>query len=240
MKERFFRFKQFDVDHSRSPMKVGVDGVMLGAWVGVDSIRRILDVGCGCGLISLMLAQRNPEVEVLGIDIYGPAVEEAEENFMRSPWNDRLKAIKTDFCEFAVEGENIGRFDLIVSNPPFFDDGVNPTLSPRLGSRHTGGLSPVSLLTMGEHLLTPGGRIAMIVPPERFSDLKEAAAYKSLSICRCCKLISVEGKDPKRLLLEFKKESNASPVIESLTINHTDGTYTSRYKIITSPFYLKF
>ena len=119
-REKIFRFKQFGVLNDKTAMKVGTDGVLLGAWCDVAGARRVLDVGTGCGLIALMVAQRNKGAAVTAIDIDDEAVGEARINIARSPWSDRVEALCVDFNDFAAQEP----YDLIVSNPPFFTEDV--------------------------------------------------------------------------------------------------------------------
>ena len=131
-----FRFKQFTVCDERSAMKIGTDGVLVGAWADVEDDWRILDVGTGTGLIALMLAQRNASAKIVGIDISHEAVEEARDNFSRSPWATRLSAIEGDVCGF----EGSEKFDHIVSNPPYFVDSLHSPDALRTMARHTSSL----------------------------------------------------------------------------------------------------
>ena len=119
-REKIFRFKQFEVVNDRTAMKVGTDGVLLGAWCPVAEARRVLDVGTGCGVIALMVAQRNRQALIEGIDIDQDSIAEARLNFANSPWNNRLTAIEGDFND--MDGD--ARYDLIVSNPPYFTNGA--------------------------------------------------------------------------------------------------------------------
>lgn len=240
MKERIFRFKQFAVEHSRSAMKVGVDGVLIGAWAAVENAKTILDAGCGCGLIALMAAQRNADAHIVGLDIDRPSIEEAAENFSRSPWSERLKAVECDFSVFAARNDNSEKYDLIISNPPFFADGVDPDYSPRIRSRHAGELSPVALITHGRKLLTNDGCIAMIVAPDRLAEIERAAARAALYLRRVCDVISRCGKVPKRIMLELGLTPSCDTLRNQLIIHLPGGEFSEEYRNLTSPFYLKF
>lgn len=193
MKSRLFRFKQFEVSHSRAALPIGVDGVLIGAWAELRG-RRVLDVGTGCGVIALMIAQRYPDAQVMAVDIHKPSVEEAEENFIRSPWSSRLEVKEKSFAEVAISGE---KYDLIVSNPPFFDSGVEATDSPRLSARHQGELSPYSLVEGASELLNPGGGLAMIVPTEMAEKLLSFAILHGMRPERVCRVKDHEGAPKK-------------------------------------------
>ena len=131
MSNPYFRFKQFTVWHDRCAMKVGTDGVLIGAWCDVDACRRILDVGCGTGLISLMIAQRTPDRTMIeGVEIDAVAAEQAAENTDRSPWKNRLRIHTSDFLDFATSA--IVRYDHIVSNPPYIATAVLQELMPEV------------------------------------------------------------------------------------------------------------
>ena len=145
MSNPYFRFKQFTVWHDRCAMKVGTDGVLIGAWCDVDACRRILDVGCGTGLISLMIAQRTSDRTMIeGVEIDAVAAEQAAENTDRSPWKNRLRIHTSDFLDFATSATV--RYDHIVSNPPYFEKSLLPEDAARLTARHTGRLTYESLL----------------------------------------------------------------------------------------------
>ena len=133
MPNPFFRFKQFTVYHDRCAMKVGTDGVLLGAWTNLSQSRRILDIGTGTGLIALMMAQRVPEVPITAIDIDAEAVNQANENFSASPWNNRLEAVLQDVCTYTEKNS----FDTIVSNPPYFINSLKCPDNQRTTARHT-------------------------------------------------------------------------------------------------------
>lgn len=237
MKERLFRFKQFNVSHGRSAIPIGVDGVLVGAWADCRG-DRLLDVGTGCGVIALMLAQRNPTAMVDAIDVHRPSVEEAEENFRNSPWSGRLAVKEIPFSALSSSGE---KYDRIVSNPPFFNSGVDSCESDRMKARHQGELSPYSLLEAGSGILTEDGRIAMIVPSEMADALTDFAAGKGMTLLRECYVKDHEGSPEKRVLLEFGNQPHTETgVTEHLTMFLSSGEPTDRYRRLCGQFYLKF
>lgn len=154
MPNPYFKFKQFTVYHDRCAMKVGTDGVLLGAWAQVDNARRILDVGTGTGLIALMTAQRS-QAHIMGIDIDEKAVGQAEENVKASPWKERISICRKDVMQMCREVD--GTFDAIVSNPPYFVENVHCPDARRNVARHTGGLTFGELLAAVERLLADDG-----------------------------------------------------------------------------------
>lgn len=239
-----FRFKHFSVSHSRSSMKVGVDGVLIGCWADAVGASRILDVGTGCGVIALIMAQRCPAASIVGIDIDAPSVEEAEENAARSPWSERVEIIKASFPDdFVSGGLQCQRFDLIVSNPPYFNSGVTSATTPRELARHQGVLSPSSLLSGGRQILNEGGGVAMVVPAE-IADGAEADAVKlGYTLSRKC-LVRGHGNAPwKRVLLQWRLadgRNQSSPEEERLTLEVSPGVPTDEYRRLCKDFYLKF
>lgn len=235
---RPFKFKQFDVSHYRSSMKVGVDAVILGAWADVSAAKTILDVGCGCGVISLMCAQRNPEATITAIDIHPESIAEAQENFSLSAWNERLKAELADFNEFCHNFRE--KFDYIISNPPYFDSGIDTPETVREKARHQGNLSPEIILEKGRALLTPQGKIGMVIPFEQSDKIKEFAQLYGMSACRELIMTGREGREPKRVFIEFYFNSNQDLRTEYLTLEKADGEYTEEYRSLCHDFYLKF
>lgn len=237
-KERLFRFKEFAVRHSRSALPVGIDGVLIGAWADCSGATRILDAGCGCGLIALMFAQRHSKARVIATDIHLPSVEEAAANFAASPWSDRLEARQQDFCE--MNTERWGSFDHIVSNPPFFDAGVtDPQASARLSARHAAAFGPETLLRLGAPQLTSTGSIALICPASQREQLLAVAAEVGLHPRRLCEVRGREQHPPKRLLLQASRVPGPCEC-SSLTIHSIGNEYTDEYRALTGAFYLKF
>ena len=164
MRGKGFTFKQFHIDHSRCAMKVGTDGVLLGAWARVDGTRRILDIGTGTGVIALQMAQRNSEAQIFAVEIDETASCRARANFDMSPWAERLEVE----CCAAQEFNHTEKFDLIISNPPYFVDSLLPPDAKRSTARHTHDLSFEALDEAVSRLLAENGRFAMILPVAEF------------------------------------------------------------------------
>lgn len=184
-------------------MKVGVDAVLLGAWAG-EKATRILDVGTGCGVISLMLAQRFPEALIDAIDIDESSVDEANLNFKNSPWSRRMKVWISEFPKrFEIINE---KYDLIVSNPPFFQSGISQPSTPRERARHMDKLSVFTLLEFSPKILKEDGILAMIFPSEFEEKVIETASHYSLFPKRICKIKNREGKSEKRVMIELQKK----------------------------------
>ena len=245
-----FKFKQFTVWHDRCAMKVGTDGVLLGAWCPVGELRslgvqefrsfkgfKVLDVGTGSGLIALMLAQRIPEAQISAIDIDAGAVEQAKYNFSVSPWADRLDCQQTALQE--VEGEGI--YDLIVSNPPYFQDSLKNPDSQRAMARHTDTLSYEELLKHSARLLTQEGIIALVLPIEAEQQIIALAQSLVLYPTHITHVYPKPGKAAKRLLIAFSPSplaSRLSPIAYSLTLESETAPRSEAYKELTKEFYL--
>lgn len=225
-------------------MKVGTDGVLLGAWAEVrPSDRAVLDIGTGTGLVALMLAQRTEAcvaggaaARIVGVDI--EPVEQARENAAASPWGDRI-----GFEQTAVQAYEPGVcFDLILSNPPFFVDSLTCPDPGRTTARHAVSLPFEELRDAVVRLLAPGGRFAVILPTDEGARF-EALSRGVLALRRRTRVRTVPRREPKRVLLEFGVPCGATeePVDDSLAIGTgAHETYTPEYRALTRDFYLKF
>ncbi|MBP3383517.1 MAG: methyltransferase [Tidjanibacter sp.] len=235
-----FRFKQFNITQKLSAMKVGTDGVLLGAWVRLDeSHRRILDIGCGTGLVALMAAQRTAQwsAEVVGVEIDSPSATEAANNFTASPWSDRLSVVECAVQEYHTDTP----FDHIVSNPPYF---VNSLLSPdeaRTNARHTTTLTFDALAHSASRLLAEDGLLSVVLPCDVASDMVLASARCGLFLTRRMDVRSKATSAPIRVLLEFGRRARPTERTE-LTIHSPEDPfgYSPDYVTLTKDFYLKF
>lgn len=236
MRERIFRFKQFQVSHSQSAMKVGVDAVLLGALVNLHGATSILDAGCGCGLIALICAQRSTAPVIQAIDLHTPSVVEAGKNFAASPWAGRLKAVEKDFMKMGQE-----RFSHIISNPPFFNAGIATPLTAREAARHAAALTPCTLIEKGAELLLPQGLIALISPPCWIKALEKCAAISGMRPERITWIRTTPQSPPKRVVTQWRKYSGELHTLtDSIVIQTAPETFTEEYKALTRDFYLKF
>lgn len=234
MPNPFFSFKQFTVYHDRCAMKVGTDGVLLGAWTDLSSSRRILDIGTGTGLIALMTAQRCPEAEITAIDIDAEAVEQARENIASSPWKNRVGVRLQDVCTYTSDTG----FDTIVSNPPYFIDSLKCPDSQRTTARHTDTLDAHRLLEKAAELLTSDGRFSLILPADQTDELLRIARAQGLYPSRLTQVITRPGLPPKRSLVEFQKTYREIRENE-LVIELDRHVYSEDYITLTREFYLK-
>lgn len=199
--ERLFRFKKFSVRHERSAMKVGTDGVLLGAWCRSATSARILDVGTGCGLIALMMAQRFPDSFIDAVEIDPEAITEAMENFEASPWGSRLTAFSGDFQSLLFSH----RYGMIVSNPPWYDSEMKPPKHVRSLARHSDALSPESLISRVAELLETDGCFSVILPVDKAPRLMNAASTHRLKLIRQTFVRPTPSKPPHRILMEFSR-----------------------------------
>jgi tRNA1Val (adenine37-N6)-methyltransferase len=237
-RNNYFQFKQFRIIQERSAMKVGMDGVLLGAWANHSGAGRILDIGTGTGLIALMMAQENSLAQIDAIEVDPEAFDEAVLNCQQSPWNER---IKLELCSFQEFSERINlKYDLIVSNPPFFTNGVKAPLENRAQARHSDSL-PLDVLILGAAgILNENGRISLVLPIESLPEVEQLAILNKLFISRLCRIKPNPIKPEFRILIELT--NSECPIQESELMiefeKHHD--YTPEYKELTKDFYLKF
>ena len=231
-----FRFKQFSLSHSRSTMKIGTDAVLLGAWTPVkDNCQQILEIGCGCGVISLMLAQRS-NAAITGIDIDASSVEEAMENAQNSPWKNRIDFQHISAQAFCVE-ENKQRFDLIVSNPPFFEDSLKSPFEKRNLSRHTDTLSFDELAECVNYCLSDLGNFAVILPAKESDRIISSCHTYNLSCTCILQILPFTSKPANRVILLFSRQKQAMKT-RNLAIRDSDGNYSHEYRQLTEEFYV--
>lgn len=257
MENRKFRFKKFECAHESSSMKIGVDAVLLGAWTDLSDVETILDVGTGCGVISLMCAQRNGSCRITAIDIHSGSVSEASRNFINSPWCLRLHAYKLDYRDIKpnrilIDSEIPAKFDLIISNPPYFASGISEISTPRMAARHEGGLSPCLLLEYGRELLNPCGRVDMVVPYERGEGIITQGLHFGYELKRALAIKGHPDAPVKRLLLSFKIGNNQhndetergvyaiKSILPEMILETSPGEPTAEHRELCKDFYLKF
>ncbi len=239
--KQVFRFKRFAVRHRDTPMKVGTDGVLAGAWTRVtDKDRWVLDVGTGCGLIALMIAQRSGSgTEVHGIDIERAAAREAAYNMAASPWAGRCAAFHASLQEYARTCAT--KYDLLVSNPPFFSESLKPPSPGRSLARHDDSLPAGELFSAASLLLAPGGKASVIVPAGSFEKTTQAARRCGFHLRRMLRVRGTPEKPVKRILAEYSAEPGICDD-EGVLVIESDGRhgYSDAYRRMTEPFYLRF
>ena len=238
MRGKGFTFKQFHINHSRCAMKVGTDGTLLGAWTSLPNpTRKILDIGTGTGLIAIMAAQRHPDAQICAIDIDADCISQAEENVADCPWSERIKLYHSPLQEFSSEE----KFDMIISNPPYFVDSLLSPDAQRSTARHTATLSFDELTEGVIRLLAPEGRFALILPPAEYERFLTASRGR-LFVTRRCDVWSTPTSDVKRIMAEFQTTPPAEPATPDKLIIEEFGAmgYSEKYKSLTKDFYLKF
>ena len=254
-----FRFKYFNVVNERSAMKVNTDGVLLGAAMTIlPADRRLLDIGTGTGTIALMAAQRalgipgqawademrsgDDEVRAGGdvlidaIDVDEPSASEAAANFCESPWAEHLRAHNLSLQDFA-DSEPC-KYDLIFSNPPYFEDSCIAPDERKSTARHTSvGLSYRDIFEFASERLTDNGRVSLVLPADQEAALCRHARMCGLHLFRIMRIRTVERKAPIRIITEFSRQRCQTPADEMLTIMN-EGKYTQEYLSLTKDFYL--
>lgn len=243
-----FRFKQFDVVNERSAMKVNTDGVLLGAAMTIyPSDSRLLDVGTGTGTIALMAAQRlfceipdqaGNDIVVDAIDIDEPSATEAGQNFRSSPWAEILRAHNKSLDAFSAGLSPDDRYDLIFSNPPYFEDSLTAPDERKSAARHTSdGLSYRDIFEFAKERLTENGRVSLVLPADQEAALSRYARMCGLHLFRILRVRTVPRKSPSRIIAEFSFRRCQDPKEELLTIQD-EGKYTQQYLSLTREFYM--
>ena len=230
-----FQFKQFIIHQDRCTLKVGTDGVVLGAWANVEGAKRILDIGTGTGLLALMCAQRNKEAQIDAIEIDDASAEQAAENVSASPWADRMRVHRMD----AKKMRSTEKYDLIICNPPFYA-GEMASPDQRAGvAKHSGELGFSDLAKVVSDHLSDHGKFACIIPITREGELTDLFADLGIFPSRRCPLRYIEDRPPKRVLLEFDRKRGEVNE-ELLIVEHRPGEFSLQYKYLLKDFLLKF
>lgn len=231
MANDYFKFRQFTVHQDRCAMKIGTDGTLLGAWArgGMS----VLDIGTGTGLIALMMAQRFPDSQIVGIDIDPVAVEQARENVAASPF------LNIDIIEVDAKTYNVQRstFNVIVSNPPYFTDSLKCPDAQRSLARHSSSLSYGELMTVVNRLLADDGEFSVVIPFDCKALLESEAALAGLFKVRECAVKTTPKKQPRRYLLAFRKHPGDFELTEGI-IETAPNVRSPWYQELTKDFYL--
>lgn len=232
-----FSFKQFSLDHSLSSMKVGTDAVLLSSLMPRNRAKHILDIGTGCGVVALLAAQFNPQATVTAIDIDTPSMAQARNNFASSPFADRMQAIETSLQDFAANKDHIGRFDLVVSNPPYFVDSLKAPKASRNLARHNDKLPFGELVEGISRIITPEAQIAIILPEAQSKETEQLFARKNIHISRQVKIFPKEDRPIIRVVNIYSPKALRREEA-TLTIRTCNGEYTPEYKAIVSEILL--
>lgn len=233
-----FTFKQFVVEQDRCAMKIGTDGVLLGAWAPIDNHPfSVLDIGTGTGIIALMLAQRSAAQQIDALEIDEAAYEQATDNFENSPWNDRLFCFHAGLDEFIEEPED--EYDLIVSNPPFYSEDYKTENQSRDLARFQDAMPFEQLLEAADLLLSEHGIFAVIIPFKEEENFIALANEFELYPLRITRAKGTPTTEIKRSLLAFSRNETTDLPIDELVIETARHVYTQEYIELTKDFYLK-
>jgi tRNA1Val (adenine37-N6)-methyltransferase len=235
-----FKFKEFVVNQDKTAMKIGTDGVLLGAWSSVNTFPdSILDIGSGTGVVALMIAQRSDAMTIDAVEVDENAYEQTVENFEQSDWGDRLYCYNATFQEFANEiAEEEETYDLIVSNPPFYTDEFETKDDARNKARFTSSLSFEELLSGVSKILSADGKFTIIIPFKEEENFINLAKNNNLLLNKVCHVQGNPSSEIKRSLLEFSFHQTEI-IKEHLIIEIERHQYTEDYINLTKEFYLK-
>jgi tRNA1Val (adenine37-N6)-methyltransferase len=238
MANPYFSFKQFTIRHDRCAMKVGTDGVLLGAWINVEGAVSIVDVGTGSGLIAIMIAQRC-DAMIDAVEIDAGACSQARENAAACPWNKRITIYHDSIQHYT--GITAPHYQIVVSNPPYFRNSLKPASTSRTQARHDTALNYGSLLRCASQLLAPEGRLAVIIPAEAITKFTEQAYFHGLHPVRQTMIRPRPDTDYSRCLAEFSGNRNHPVDNHELIIRGQDGKeFTDGYRLLTKAYYLNF
>ena len=233
MSNEHFDFKQFSIKQDRCAMKVGTDAVLLGAWAAntmhdAQGTMHVLDIGTGSGVIALMLAQQFAKAQITGIDIDETAIRQAQANFAKSPWSERLSAQCISLQEFTLHPTPLHPYSLITSNPPYFRSSLACPDPTRHQARHTDTLSYDELIRCSAVLLAPNGVLALVLPGEAQEDILTLAAREGLYPWRLTHVVTSPNKPAKRILIALTKEKREMEE-DTLVLAHDHPMFKAFY-----------
>ena len=236
MSSKGFTFKQFDIQHDKCAMKVGTDGVLLGAWA--EGGQRILDIGTGTGLIAIMMAQRYGEASVTGVDIDHDAAIQARDNASRTPFASRISIVESPVQNLSADTH--GLYDAIVCNPPFFTNSLKNPDQQRAVARHAYTLPYRQLFETVAQLLAANGEFSAVIPADCLSEFCTEAYMANLTPSRRCAIRTTQHKQPKRYLIAFRHASCPHEFMsEEQCLQDAFGNRSGWYEQLTSDFYIK-
>lgn len=231
-----FRFKQFLVMQDEPVFRVGTDGVLLGAWSDIGEVQTVMDIGTGTGLLALMIAQRS-DARITAVDIDDASFKQAGINFDASPWNDRLSLHHCPIQDFHQALD----FDMVICNPPFFQDSKLPDDKYLTLSKHNTRLGLIELADLVPGLLNENGRFCTVFPVEEGEKISGLLEARGMYVHRSLKIRPTPGLDVKRLLLDFRFGRGRDPIVEELVIElEKRHEYSKEYMDLTRDFYLAF
>lgn len=232
-----FEFKQFKLQQEKSAFKLGTDSVLLGAWLPVNHYKKILDMGAGTGILSLMLAQRFENSNITGVEIDSPSVVDCANNFAQSKWNQRLKIINEDISIWSQQN-NSEKFDLIVTNPPYFINSLKNPDTRKSIARHSDTISNDKMVELLKAHLSDQGAFAYILPTSEFNQFQEKLQNNGFHLTQLCNISSFEGGDVIRKMGFYSKQGN-NVQEETQYLYNADKSRSDWYKKISDDFYIK-
>ena len=235
MSNSYFEFKRFRIEQQGCSMKVGTDGVLLGAWFRLEPGMSVLDIGTGTGLVAIMAAQRGAG-SVSAVEIDESAAAQAAANAAASEWGAVIQVVNADVSTFRPGL----KFDRIVCNPPYFRDSLRCPDAGRNTARHNDSLSFETLMECAALMLAPAGRLSVVIPADAVETLLKCAAVQGLGLSRRTDVVTVAGKTPKRSLVELSQDGGLDAGHEVLCMFGADGKATAEYAALVRDFYLKF
>lgn len=236
MANQWFRCKQFLIRQDQCAMKVGTDGVILGAWTTVEGAALALDIGTGTGLLALMLAQRSPDIMIDAIEIDPAAMAQAAGNVKDSVFAGRIRVLQADFQSFQPASGT--SYDLVICNPPYFNRAFKAAGAGRNLARHTDALDLAGIFNRADQLVDEKGRISIIVPSDQAPGAMEIAGEQGFYPERILEVHPVPGAAPKRHCLEFTRRSTSPHVCSLVIEEHGRHGYSDAYRELTKDFYL--
>lgn len=228
-----FRFKQFAIRQTHAAMKVGTDGAMLGAWVNTEGAMNVLDIGTGTGIIAMMLAQRNNNAVIEAIEVDDQAIIDAAFNFHNCPWPDRIKLVHQSLQDFISDKS----YDLIVSNPPYFENSLKSSTHQKVKARHTDSLHYSEIIDFAINHLSENGHLAMVLPVENAEKCIAYGKAKGFFSSRICKVKPVPHKQHHRYLFELSKSKATVREEELIIETGKRHDYTEQYIKMCNAFY---
>lgn len=232
---RPFFFKKFGLFHHRSTMKIGTDAILLARWTEVSDNDDVIDIGTGCGLIPLMLAQKGIK-SADAVEIDNDSYEEAAQNFSNSAWNSRLSAIHDDIKHYAEICEK--KYDLVVSNPPFYFGDNIPEKAKKGLARHTNTLSYNDLLSSVKKIMKSEGRFSLVLPAIESKTFLKDAENQGFYLEKELLIVPIEGKEPNRINMQLVVNQVNSIKTETFVLRHPDHSFTKEYKDFLKDYYL--
>ena len=229
-----FRFRQFTVEDEKSALRVGTDAMLLGSWANPGIAKKILDIGTGCGVLALMMAQETTAF-VEAIDSDQSSVIEARDNFLRSPWASRLSAIQNSIQSFSSMANS--RYDFIIANPPYFSNSLKSPAARNNQTRHDDSLSLTDLVGFVSKLLADDGCFAVIMPSGSTEKFLLTCSDNRLYLWRRLEIYSKPDTQAKRTLMEVTKNHVENPECSKLTILDSARKYTPEYLTMTERFH---